>query len=134
MGDQRTYLYVELGKHTTGAGPRSDGTPRLSLGVQLAGNPTVYRSDHVVPDWSAAADDPAAATSVELPAGTTPAQVTRVIAIRHPYLGDDGSTITITNIYRGFFLDATYRPSPSFLTWGGNVTLSAQHPQASLIP
>jgi hypothetical protein len=132
MGDQRTYLYVELGKHTNGVQAPSDATPRVSLGIQLTGNPTVYRSDHLIPNWTAAADDPATATAVELPSGTTPAQVARIIAIRQPYLGDDGSTITVTNIYRGFFLDAAYRPSPSFLTWSGSVTLSAQHPQATL--
>ncbi len=133
MGDQRTYLYVEIGKHTAGAGPVKEATPRLSIGIQLAGSPTVYRSDHSVRDWAVGADDPAAATTVELPTGTTPAQVARVIAIRQPNLGDDHSTITVSTIYRGFFLDPSYQPAPSFLSWTGDVTLSPQHPQATLI-
>ena len=52
VGDQRTYLYIEVGKNTGRATRPSGLTPGLSVGVQLKGSPTVYRSDHAAPLWS----------------------------------------------------------------------------------
>ena len=47
----------------------------LSVDVRLAGDPTTYSSDHQSSDWSVNRDVPAA-TTVELPVGTTPADTT----------------------------------------------------------
>ncbi|MFD0854479.1 hypothetical protein ACFQ07_19745, partial [Actinomadura adrarensis] len=70
VGDLRTYLFVELVKRTgdaTGIGAR----PGVSLGVRLKDDPsTLYRSDHLEPSWSIERDG-AAATTIELPQGTT---------------------------------------------------------------
>lgn len=133
VGDQRTYLYIEVGKNTGRATRPSGLTPGLSVGVQLKGSPTVYRSDHSVPLWSINRDG-AVATTVELPAGTTPANIDKILAIRQPILADNGSPVTVTTINRGFFLTSSYLPGTSFLQWtGAAATLTPQHPQATLI-
>jgi hypothetical protein len=36
----------------------------------------------------------------------------------------------VTSINRGFFLDATFLPKPSFLSWTGDAVLTAQHREA----
>ena len=131
VGDQRTYLYLELGK-TTGPAAHPGLAPGLAVGVQLKGSPTVYRSDHSAPLWSINRDG-AVATTVELPAGTTPADVDKILAIRQPILADNGSPVTVTAVNRGFFLTSGYLPADSFLHWTGTLTLTPQHPQATLI-
>jgi hypothetical protein len=132
MGDQRTYLYVELKKQTGGA---NDGNSWIgvALGVRLVGDPTLYRSDHLTAGWAIQRDLPAA-TTVELPAGTTPANIAQVVAIRTPSGSKDtGAAVTVTSINRGFFLDATYTPQASFLSWTGSVTITQASPTAVLV-
>jgi hypothetical protein len=130
VGDQRTYLYVEIDKDTSppnGPGPWIG----VAVGVRLAGDPTVYRSDHLFPDWSINRDIPAA-TTVELPAGTTPAQVVELIAYRVPVGLDTGAAVTVTDVNRAFFLDGRFIPQPSFLDWRGGVTLTQANPSATI--
>jgi hypothetical protein len=131
VGDQRTYLYLELGK-TTGPAAHPGLAPGLAVGVQLKGSSKVYRSDHSAPLWSINRDG-AVATTVELPAGTTPADIDKVLVIRQPILADTGSPVTVTAVNRGFFLTPGYLPADSFLHWTGTLTLTPQHPQATLI-
>jgi len=132
VGDQRTYLYVEVAKTTGRATHPSGLAPGLTVGVQLKGSPTVYRSDHAIPLWSINRDG-AVATTVELPAGTTPADITKILASRQTTVSDNGSPVTVTAINRGFFLTSSYLPGASFLHWSGAIILTPQHRQAPLI-
>jgi hypothetical protein len=132
MGDQRTYLYLEVKKQTEGS---NDGNSwvGLALGVRLAGDPTVYRSDHLTPDWAIQRDLPAA-TTVELPAGATAADIAQVVAIRTTSgKKDTGAAVTVTSINRGFFLDTAFAPQASSLTWTGSVTLTKASPTMALV-
>lgn len=127
VGDQRTYLYIEVDKDT--ADPRQMG---LTVGVRLRGDPTLYRSDHGEPSWSVERDVPAA-TTVELPAGTVPADIAEILAIRQPMsTPDTGASETVTAVNRAFFLDQDYLPQASFFTWHGSVTLTPAQPQTTL--
>jgi hypothetical protein len=128
VGDQRTYLYIEVDKDT--ADPRQTG---LTVGVRLRGDATLYRSDHGEPSWSVERDVPAA-TTVELPAGTAPDDIGEILAIRQPMSDPDtGASETVTALNRAFFLGEDYLPRPSFLTWHGSVTLTPAQPQATLL-
>jgi hypothetical protein len=134
VGDQRTYLYLEV-KKTTGAPTAVGAPPGLTIGIRLAGDPTLYRSDHSHPDWSIQRDDPAA-TTIELPAGTTAADVVQVVGIRQLLalgFGDNAAPVTVTSINRAFFLGRDYQPGRSFIaTPVSGVTLTAAAPQAVL--
>lgn len=132
VGDQRTYLYIEI-KKQTGAPTGTGSAPGVSVGVRLRRDPSkVYRSDHSIPSWSIARDVPAAST-VELPAGTTAADIASIEAIRLPTgEGDNGAPATVTSINRGFFLGQSYLPQASAITWTGSVTLTPAAPVATV--
>jgi len=131
LGDQRTYLYLEVDKDTTP--PNGDGPwVGLAVGVRLHGDDTVYRSDHGIADWSIKRDLPAA-TTVELPAGTEAADIAAIVAYRVPVGGDTGASVTVTDINRAFFLGDDYRPQPSFIDWSGSVVLTPTTPMATII-
>ncbi|GAA2576055.1 hypothetical protein SMC26_12625 [Actinomadura fulvescens] len=132
VGDQRTYLFVELAKRT-GAPTGSGSAPGVSLGVRLKRDPSkLYRSDHDEPTWSIERDGPAA-TTVELPQGTTVADIASIEAIRRPVgIGDNGAPATVTSINRGFFLRSGYLPQRSAISWTGSLTLTPQSPTATL--
>jgi len=127
VGDQRTYLYLEVDKDTA---PAAGSAPGASVLVRLRDDPTVYRSDHGVPSWSIPRDDPAA-TTVELPAGTTPADVVEVSVTRVPAVADNGAEVTVTDVNRAFFLGRNRQPQPSFIAVHGLATrLTAAAPTA----
>ncbi|MFI6516340.1 hypothetical protein ACIBF1_12345 [Spirillospora sp. NPDC050679] len=132
VGDQRTYLYAELVKRT-GAATGSGSAPGVTLGVRLRRDPSrLYRSDHGERTWSVERDG-AAATTIELPAGTTAADIASVEALRQPVgLGDNGAPATVTALNRGFFLDRRYLPGPSAVRWSGSVVLTPARPAAVL--
>ncbi len=131
LGDQRTYLYLEVDKDT--APPNGDGPwVGLAVGVRLHGDDIIYRSDHAIADWSIKRDLPAA-TTVELPAGTEAADIAAIVAFRVPVGGDTGAAVTVTDINRAFFLGDDYRPQPSFIDWSGSVVLTTGMPTATLI-
>jgi hypothetical protein len=132
VGDQRTYLFIEI-KKQTGAPTGTGAAPGVTVGVRLKDDPaTLYRSDHAIPTSSIARDLPAA-TTVELPEGTTAADIASVEAIRQPMgAGDNGAPATVTSINRAFFLDRAYRPQPSAITWTGSVDLTAAQPNGVL--
>jgi hypothetical protein len=132
MGDQRTYLFVELKKQTNGANDNNSWIG-VSLGVRVVGDSTLYRSDHLTAGWAIQRDLPAA-TTVELPGGTAATDIAQVVAIRTPSGSKDSEvTVTMTSINRGFFLDASYLPQTSFLSWTGSVTLTPTSPTAVLV-
>ena len=57
LGDQRTYLYLEIKKATGGDNGGSHWVG-VAAQVVLKGDPAVYRSDHLTPDWSIQRDLP----------------------------------------------------------------------------
>jgi hypothetical protein len=130
VSDQRNYLYAVVKKVTEGnnGGPSWVG---LALGVRLAGGSTVYLSHHVDPTWSIQRNDPAA-TTVELPAGTTAADIAEVTAHRIVVGTDTGAPVRVTAIDRGFLLGDDYLPQESFLSWSGDIRLTAETPTAVL--
>lgn len=128
VGDQRTYLYVEVDRDTNPASQASQ--VGLALRVRLADGRT-FRSDHGVAGWTITRDVPAA-TTVELPAGVTPADVVAIDAVRVPPTIDAGATVTVTSLGRAFLLDDSYLPQESFVSWAGAVTLSPASPAATL--
>jgi hypothetical protein len=136
MSDQRNYLWAELDKDTNYPVPPAPGSwVGAALAVKLAGDDHWYTSNHDVPDWSIQRDIPAA-TTVELPPGKTQADVEAVKAFAVPVAGGGSSPapsdyrIDVTSINRGFFLDATFLPQPSFLSSAGDAVLTPQHPEA----
>jgi hypothetical protein len=131
VGDPRSYLCAELTK-TTGAPTAWGSAPGVSLRVRLEGDARLYRSDHGERAWSIERDGPAA-TTVELPQGTTTDDIASIEAVRTPLgLGDNGAPATVTALRRGFFLDRAYRPGASPVRWTGSVTLTPQAPAAVL--
>jgi hypothetical protein len=131
VGDQRTYLWIEVDKDTGTAGG-TGSAPALSLGVRLKGDLVLHRSDHDHPGWSIVRDDPAA-TTVELPAGTTVADIAEIVALRQPTgSGDNGAPVNVTSINRAFFLDRDYLPGPSFLAKRLAVSLTPDSPTAAV--
>jgi hypothetical protein len=142
MSDQRDYLFAELKKATSYPAAPAEGTwVGTVLEVQRAGDPTWYASHHAVPEWSIQRDDPAA-TTVELPAGTTAGDIVAVRATAVP-VGRAATattpaapppsdyTISVTAINRGFMLDQTWTPGASFLEWHGQaVQLTPAQPSA----
>jgi hypothetical protein len=131
MSDQRDYLFAEVDKDTAYATPpAADSWVGTALQVKLAGDDTWYASNHGVPDSSIQRDDPAA-TTVELPPGTTADRVEAIKAVAVPVgVPPADYTITVTSLNRGFFLGKAFLPGPSFLRWNGNVTLNAAQPEA----
>jgi len=130
VGDQRSYLYVAFDHDTVP--PAAAGAVGLIAEVRLNGDNTVYRSNHDVPDWSVNRDVPAA-TTVELPAGTTPADVAS-LAVRRVPTGptDPGATLNVTDVERAFFLTQDYLPESSFIDWHGSQSLTQANPSATL--
>jgi hypothetical protein len=136
MSDQRDYLFAEVKKTTTYPHPPATGTwVGTALLVKLHGDPALYASNHAVPDWSIQRDDPAA-TTVELPPGTTSADVEAIKAIAVPVASTSTPpapadyTIHVRRLNRGFLLGDDFLPEPSFLQWSGDVVLTPQQPEA----
>ena len=138
VSDQRNYLFAEVDKDTTYPAPPAAGTwVGTALEVQLRGGDRWYGSHHGVPDWSIQRDDPAA-TTVELPPGTTSDDVAAIRAVAVP-VANTGSTpapapadyaIHVRRLNRGFLLDDAFLPQPSFLSWTGDVVLTPSQPAA----
>jgi hypothetical protein len=130
MGDQRTYLYVAVDHDTTP--PSSAGAAGLTVEVRLQGDPTTYTSNHGDPFFTINRDDPAA-TTVELPVGTTPVDVAS-ISVRRVEVSPDAAPLTVTAVQRAFFLGSSYLPQPSFVRWQGDVVLTSGTPTAQIWP
>jgi hypothetical protein len=130
VSDQRNYLYAVV-KKATDAVNTGASYVGVSLGVRLAGGDTVYLSHHADPTWSLQRDDPAA-TTVELPAGTTADDIAEITARRVVVGTDTGAAVHVTAIKRGFFLGQDYLPQQSFLNWTGDVVLDGTTTSAVL--
>jgi hypothetical protein len=131
MSDQRNYLFAEVDKDTAYPTPPPGGAwVGTALQVKLAGDDTWYSSNHLVPDSSIQRDDPAA-TTVELPPGTTADDVEAVKAVAVPVgAAPPDYRITVTSLSRGFFLGSTFLPGPSLFGWHGDTVLTAARPEA----
>ncbi|WP_030441577.1 hypothetical protein [Actinoplanes subtropicus] len=97
--------------------------------MRLTGGDTVYLSNHVDPTWSIQRDIPAA-TTVELPAGSTLDDIAAVSVHRVVVGTDTGAPVDVTQLGRGFLLGSDYLPGPSQLNWTGDVELTASAPSA----
>ena len=93
------------------------------MDVRLKGRPTTYTSNHDIAFWTINRDGPAA-TTVELPRGTTARDVASISVRRVPLVTDNGATLTVTAIDRAFFLRRNYLPRPSFVHWHGSTMLT----------
>ena len=138
VSDQRNYLYIEIDKDTTYATPPASGNwVGTAVAVKLQGDHRWYTSNHDIPDWSIQRDIPAA-TTVELPPGTTTNDIEsiKVFAVPVDSNPNDATpapndyTIHFTDINRAFFLDSNYLPGSSFIDWSGDVVLTPQNPEA----
>jgi len=130
VSDQRNYLYAAVKKTTV---PANSGSAwvGVALGVRLTSGQTVYLSNHTDPTWSLQRDDPAA-TTVELPAGTTAADIAEVSVHRFVVGVDTAAAVHVTAIQRGFLLGEDYLPQPSLLSWSGDVVLDINTTSAVL--
>ncbi len=129
VGDQRSYLYVAFDHDTVP--PDREASVGLIAVVRLKGDRTLYRSNHDISYWSVNRDVPAA-TTVELPVGTTRADVASLSVRRVPIGDDSGARLHVTDINRAFFLGHDYLPGKSFIEWHGSRTLTPKHPSATL--
>ena len=138
VGDQRSYLYLTL-DHVTD--PASDAAQvGLAVDVTLNGDKTIYSSDHDNPLLLLFTinRDGAAATTVELPRGTTADDV-KDISVRRvplpPPAVDSGASLTVTGLGRAFFLGSNYLPRPSFAhVTGSSIVLDLATPTAPIWP
>jgi hypothetical protein len=117
-----------VGKTTQGNNSGSSWVG-VALGVRLKNGNTVYLSNHVDPTWSIQRDIPAA-TTIELPAGTTLDAIAAVSARRVVVGTDTGAPVRVTSLGRGFLLGPDYLPGPSLLDWTGDIELTAAAPEA----
>ncbi|WP_307874789.1 hypothetical protein [Frankia nepalensis] len=132
-GDPRSYLYLVLRKTTQGQANTDSAWVGTSIGVKLAGNPTIYRSDLGVPSWSLRRDEPAA-TAIALPPGTVAEDIEQIRAMRVVGAGrDTRATVQVESIERAFFLDAEFLPTESFLFAPVKATLTAASPAVTLL-
>lgn len=106
LGDPRDYLYVELDAGTIGAAAMAE--PLFALGVRLAGDPELYRSDHGADDLALAARG-ALRTAVRLPPATRAEDVVelRVIRAGGARLATE---VVISDVMEAFMLDSSFRP------------------------
>ncbi|MFF5296048.1 hypothetical protein [Paractinoplanes globisporus] len=128
VNDQRNYLYAVVGKTTQGNNSGSSWVG-VALGVRLKNGNAVYLSNHVDPTWSIQRDIPAA-TTIELPAGTTLDDIAAVSARRVVVGADTGAPVHVTSLGRGFLLGPDYLPGPSLLDWTGDIELTTAAPEA----
>ncbi len=132
VSDQRNYAYLEMDKDTAYTSTPSSGSwVGVALAIRLKNGTTWYSSHHNQASWSIQRDVPAA-TTVELPAGTSPDDVAEIKAVAVPVNTPPSYTITFTDINRGFFLDTDYRPMTSFIDWAGAIKLTPNQPEATI--
>ena len=122
VSDQRNYLYLELDTTRAQAGV---GT---TLAARVGG--TWYTSHHAQNSWSIDRDGPAA-TTIELPAGTSAQDVEAIKAVGVPTATTPPLDwrIELKALNRGFLLGGDYLPQPSFVQWRGSLALTAAAPE-----
>ena len=104
LGDQRTYLYLAVTHDTLPLG--SAAGVGLAVDVQLKGDLTTYSSNHDIRSFATVNRNGPAATTVELPVGTTSADVESISVRRVPFgtAPDNGASLHVTELRRAFFL------------------------------
>src|SRR5262249_38695018 len=128
VGDQRSYLYVAVDHDTDPAA--SAGGVGLAVDVRLK-DATTYTSNHGIAPWTINRNGPAA-TTVELPVGTTAADVAAISVRRVPIGADNGASLTVTDLDRAFLLNGAYLPRASFAQWHGSVALTTGSPTTEI--
>jgi hypothetical protein len=128
MSDQRNYLFAEVDKDTSYASAPPSGS-WIGTALEAKVGDRWYTTHHDVPDWSIQRDDPAA-TTVELPPGTTADDVTAIKAVAVPVGTPGDYTIHVRSLNRGFFLGQDFLPGASFLQWSGDEVLTPQRTEA----
>jgi len=133
VGDQRTYLYVAI-DHVADPSAAT-GMVGLAVDVQLQGHATTYTSDHLqLPLLFTVNRNGPAATTVELPPETTPADIASISVRRVPIGTDNGASLHVTDLGRAFFLGSNYLPRPSFAHGHLDVTLTQAAPTRPIWP
>ena len=129
VSDQRNYLFAEVDKDTGYATPPASGS-WVGTALEARVDGRWYSSHHGEPTWSIERDDPAA-TTIELPPGTTAEDVEAVRAVAVP-VGTPPADwrIDVTSLNRGFFLGEDYLPGASFLSRRGTAALTPAQPTA----
>ncbi len=130
MSDQRNYLFAEVKKSTSYAAPPRAGSWAGTALAALVGDGW-YTSHHGTPGDSIQRDDPAA-TTIELPPGTTARDIKAIKAIAVPNGAPGDYRIDVSSINRGFLLGSDYLPTTSFVNWAGSQTLTPQRTEAIL--
>ena len=130
MSDQRNYLFAEVAKTTRyTTPPRAGNWAGTALAAKVGG--VWYTSHHGSASISIERDLPAA-TTIELPPGSTPKDIEAIKAIAVPNGAPGDYRIDVTSINRGFLLGTDYLPTGSFVNWAGKETLTPQRTEALL--
>ncbi|NJP19607.1 MAG: hypothetical protein HC763_12165 [Hydrococcus sp. CRU_1_1] len=134
VSDPRNYLYLEIDKTTMQSQGLWENRVGVALAVKLKKDSQWYASHHHIPEWSIQRDR-SAATTVELPLGTTRDDIEAIKAIAIPlgWTVSNPYKIALTKINRAFFLDNNYLPQQSFIDWRGEIILTSEHPEAIVI-
>ena len=127
MSDQRNYLFAEIKKTTSYAS--SPGSAWAGTAIAALVGDTWYQSNHGVAGDSVQRDDPAA-TTIELPPGTKPADIKAIKAVAVRNGNPPGYKIDVSAINRGFLLGSDYLPTTSFINWKGSETLTPERTEA----
>ncbi|MDP9242736.1 MAG: hypothetical protein M3O84_06120, partial [Actinomycetota bacterium] len=106
LGDARGYLYLEFdARPLHGAGA---ATSQFAIGVRLAGDRQLYRSDHGVAELALSACGPQS-TAVRLPPGTR-AEDIEELSLHRVGGVNRASDVVVSDVMRMFMLDTSYRP------------------------
>lgn len=119
VSDPRNYLYVEFRSRLAAAGVCDS---KLAIQVKLRGADTVYSSDHQVDSLRIQSEGWRRGT-VELPPGTTGAQVESLTFATYAGKNQPGCALVLTDVRKAFFLDHGYVPGANVITWQGEQTL-----------
>ncbi|WP_053226313.1 hypothetical protein [Solirubrobacter soli] len=130
MSDQRNYFFAEVKKTTSYATPPRSGSWAGTALAAKVGD-VWYTSHHTTATDSIQRDDPAA-TTIELPPGTTALDIQAIKAIAVPVGTPGAYSIDVSSINRGFLLGGNYLPGGSFVKWAGKETLTPQRTEAIL--
>ena len=134
LGDQRTYLYLAVDPRHRPSGLGRRG--RARRGRRPARATRRRRTRRTTATRSSTIDrDGPAATTVELPAGTTPADIASDLRPPRARVGtDNGATLHVTDVHRAFFLGSTYLPRAVVRRTARHVTLDPATPTQSIWP
>jgi hypothetical protein len=105
LGDARGYLYLEFDARPLRAG---SGQTSFAIGVRLAGESQIYRSDHGRTELALSARGPQS-TAVRLPPGTRAEDIIEVSLHRVGGV-NRASDVVVSDVMGMFLLGASYQP------------------------